>query len=130
MSIKEIMDRFMRGQKIDDAHMRSGNYDSGASYDSDDLEEVNRMDLYDKEMLTNQIRAENKEKIAFLKKQKQEQKAREDRQRSERAQGGDARAQVRQDLEEWEEAEAKRKADDPIKNPAKKSSRPPKTEPE
>lgn len=135
MSVKEIMQRFMRGQKIDDAFMRQASYDSGVSFDSEDLEEVSRMDMFEREQLANELKQENQEKnkkLLLFKEQKQkEKKASEDRQRSERATGGDARSRVRQDIQDWEDDEAERKEDDRTnKNPAKKTSRPLKHEPE
>lgn len=63
LSIKEIVEKHVRGQRIADQLMRTPIYDSGADFDSDDLEKVKQMDLVDQD----EIYERNAIKIAEIK---------------------------------------------------------------
>lgn len=63
LSIKEIVEKHVRGQRIADQLMRTPIYDSGADFDSDDLEKVKQMDLVEQD----EIYERNAEKIAEIK---------------------------------------------------------------
>lgn len=48
MSIQELLERFMNGQRVPDNLFREGGFDSGSSFDSDDLEKVRDLDLVER----------------------------------------------------------------------------------
>lgn len=48
MSIKQLLERFMNGQRVPDNLFRDGGFDSGSSFDSDDLEKVRDSDLVER----------------------------------------------------------------------------------
>jgi len=65
LTIKEIVQKHVRGQAIADTLMRTPAYDSGADFDSDDLEKLRDEDIFDREEKLNAIKQkieENKEK--------------------------------------------------------------------
>jgi len=64
MTVREIMERHVRGLMIPNAGVRD-NYDSGASFDSQDLEQIKRMDQIDLDEYRKALAAE----IAERKKQ-------------------------------------------------------------
>jgi len=102
LSIKQIVDKHVRGQEIADQLMRQPLYDSGiygddrdSDFDSEDLEKVVQMDLAEKD----ELKASNKQKIAdmqakqklFLEEKKKKQKAADEGTRGDRGSSGDER---------------------------------------
>lgn len=88
MSIKQIVERYTRGQRIPDNLMRSTINDPQADFDSHDLEEVNRMDITDRHILKTDIEKDIEQKKLFLQEEKRKkQEAERDRLRSREASG-------------------------------------------
>lgn len=56
MSMREIMARYTRGMRIDATLQREGSFDSGADFDSPDLEKLRDMDLVEKDEFRAQLR--------------------------------------------------------------------------
>lgn len=104
MSIKEIVERYTRGQRIPDNMMRSTINDPNADFDSYDLEEVARQDIADRHELKTELDAKIEEHKTFLKEQKRkQQEAERDRQRSRTASGGESqRSQGRSESDQRE----------------------------
>lgn len=60
-TLREIVQRFRRGQPTDPGMMREGTYDPDPSHDNPDLEKVHGMDLYDKAEFVDSLRSSVKE---------------------------------------------------------------------
>lgn len=69
-TIREIVERFVRGNEIDESFLRSESEDSGADFDSEDLEKVSGMDLFDREELLQETKSKIESSKVFLEKQK------------------------------------------------------------
>lgn len=89
LTIKEIVDKHIRGQRIAEEMYRTPVYDEKPDLDNEDLSKVQDMDLFDKEVL----KTANAEKIAEMQekqktffKEKEKKKKRDDERASE--QGG------------------------------------------
>lgn len=65
LTIKEILERFRRGQPLS-IHTRETLYDPDATFDSQDLEEVGRMDITDRSELSQELRIRNSQLKADL----------------------------------------------------------------
>jgi len=66
LSIKQILAKHVNGMKIAEQLYRTPVYDSGADFDSPDLEEVQRMDMVDRAELAELTRLEVEKKKADL----------------------------------------------------------------
>lgn len=55
MSVAEMLRKHIQGQRIPDTLYREPAYDSGASLDSEDLEKMKHMDLFEKEEYSRQL---------------------------------------------------------------------------
>lgn len=80
LTIKEIMKKHVRGMRMAEELMRTPVYDSGADFDSEDLEEVARMDIFERE----QVLETHKEKIREA--QEKQKKFLEERDKKKKAQ--------------------------------------------
>lgn len=58
MSIRQIMTKFVRGMQVPEELYRESAYDSGASFDSQDLEAIGRMDLAERDEYIVQLKAD------------------------------------------------------------------------
>lgn len=58
LTVKEILERFRRGQPLS-IHTRDTLYDPDSNFDSQDLEEVSRMDITDRSELAQELRLKN-----------------------------------------------------------------------
>lgn len=65
LTIKEILERFRRGQPLS-IHTRDVLYDPESNFDSQDLEEVSRMDITDRSQLAQELRIRNEQAKADL----------------------------------------------------------------
>lgn len=112
-TIREIVERFVRGNDIDDSLVRDESNDSGADFDSEDLEKVPHMDLFDREELLEETKTKIANAKVFLEKQK---KAKE-------------RASLRAS-DEGDDKPAESKKSDEAKKPAPKAKSVPEVQPD
>lgn len=102
MSVRELVSRFTRGQRIPDNLMRSTAFDKDADFDSPDIEEVSRMDIADRHEMSEKLKQQIAEKKLFLQQQKEKQAAERERLRSSEAAG---RAQTQEEKPEQKRPE-------------------------
>lgn len=55
-TVRELMERFVSGQRIPDALFRDGVFDSGCGFDSDDLEKTRDMDFADRDAVIERLK--------------------------------------------------------------------------
>lgn len=115
LTVKQIMQKHVRGQRIAEEMMKTPVFDDQADFDSHDLSKVEGMDLFERE----ELMEANKQKIAdlkekeklFLEKQKKQKKAAEaDRSSDQQGSAGDGpSSRARKLSENDDEADAKQK---------------------
>lgn len=77
-SIKELLEKHIRGSRIDDTLYRpEGGYADGADYDSEDLEKLQHLDLFDREEKLTELKELQKQQEQSLKQQKQQKQEKE-----------------------------------------------------
>lgn len=63
LTIRQILEKHVRGMKIAEELYKQPMYDSGADFDSEDLESVSRIDLFERELMAER----QKENVKVLK---------------------------------------------------------------
>lgn len=71
MTIREILDKFSRGQRIDAAMRRDGKFEENSNFDSEDLEAASRASLTDRDEIVDRMRESNDAGVADLKRRQE-----------------------------------------------------------
>lgn len=76
MTIREILTKFSRGQRIDATMRRDGKFEENSDFDSEDLEAAGRLDLTDRDEVADRMREKNEAGKADLQRLREESIAR------------------------------------------------------
>lgn len=71
MSIREILTKYSRGQRIDATMQREGKFEKNSSFDSEDLEAASRTSLTDRDEVVDRMREQNDAGAADLKRRQE-----------------------------------------------------------
>lgn len=59
LSIRQIMEKHVKGMRIADTLARQPAYDSGADFDSHDLEKLKHLDLHERSLIVDELRVQS-----------------------------------------------------------------------